>query len=124
MAGTHKTTRRLALTAAALALTAAACIDLNIPSGDSLFPERSFIIGGTMDLDRQRQACSIFQADNGLGYRLFQGPRLTNDEYDQLFEDGAGARLEIEVRDELSLVGCDAAAVTVEVVEVLEFIPS
>ncbi|MCP4250180.1 MAG: hypothetical protein GY778_24315 [bacterium] len=122
MAQAYKIAGGLALAAAALA--AAACIDLNIPSGDSLFPERSFIIGGNMDLDRQRQACSIFQADNGVSYRLFQGPRLTNDEYDQLFEDGSRARLEIEVRDELSLLGCDLSAVTVEVVEVLEFIPS
>ncbi len=112
----------LRLTVALVALPAASCIDLNIPKGEGLFPEPSFIISGVMELDAERPLCSRFQADNGLVYHLFQGPRLTNDEYDQLFENGARARLEIEIRKDLDLLGCRRGA-TVEVLEVLEFIP-
>jgi len=108
---------------AALLALSASCIDVNIPSGEGLFPAASFIVGGVMKLDRQRPLCSEFRGDNGVVYHLFQGPRLTNDEYDQLFEDGSRARLEIQVRGDLDLVGCGLGT-NVEIVEVLEFIPA
>ncbi len=111
------------LTAISLAaVLTASCIDVHLGDGGSLFPEPSFIISGTVELDAGEPLCSRFQADNGLTYHLFQGPRLTNDEYDQLFEDGARARLEIEIRDDLVLE-CEEGEL-VEVVEVLEFIPA
>lgn len=107
-----------------VALSAAACITLDIPSGGSLFPAPAFIVTGVMEeVDHDRPQCSQFRADNGVVYHLFQGPRLTNDEFDQLFEEGARVRLEIEIRDDLDLATC-AVGATVEVVEVLEFIPS
>jgi len=112
----------LRLTTALVALSVSSCIDLNIPEGEGLFPEPSFIISGVMELDAEQQLCSRFRADNGLIYHLYQGPRLTNDEYDQLFQEGARARLEIEIRKDLELVPCRRGA-TVEVLEVLEFIP-
>ena len=106
----------------ATAVISTSCIDLNIPSGEGLFPDASFIVSGTMELDPRGPECSIFHADNGFRYHLFQGPRLTNDEYDQLFEDGSRSRLEIQVRKDLDLA-C-AVGARVEVVEVLEFIPA
>ena len=109
--------------AAAVGLSPAACIKLDVPSGDSLFPEASFIISGVMqEVDRDRPQCSQFLGDNGVIYHLFQGPRLTNDEFDELQEEGARVRLEIEIRDDLELLTC-AVGKTVEVIEVLEFIP-
>lgn len=104
------------------ALSCGACIELNLPSGDSLFAAPSFIVSGTIELEPANPLCSRFRADNGYVYHLFQGPRLANDEYDQLFEDGARARLEIEIRDDLILT-CRQGTL-VEVVEVLEFIPA
>jgi hypothetical protein len=106
----------------AVASLASSCIELNLPSGDSLFPAPSFIIAGVMDLDPQQPLCSRFVADNGVVYHLFQGPRLSNDEYDQLFEEGARLRLEIQIRDDLVLL-CQEGEL-VEVVEVLEFVPA
>jgi hypothetical protein len=108
--------------AAVAALFGASCIEVDIPSGESLFPAASFIVGGTMEVDSRGPQCSLFHADNGRDYHLFQGPRLTNDEYDQLFEDGSRSRLEIQVRGDLKL-NCRRGTV-VEVVEVLEFIPA
>jgi len=111
------------LAVAAVVLSAASCITLDIPSGGSLFPAASFIVSGVMEeVDPERPQCSRFQGDNGTTYHLFQGPRLTNDEFDQLFEEGARVRLEIEIRTDLELFPC-AVGKTVEVVEVLEFIP-
>ena len=111
------------LAAVGIVCLAAACINVDIPSGGSLFPAPSFILSGVMrDVDVNRPQCSKFQGDNGVTYHLYQGPRLTNDEFDQLFEEGARVRLEIEIRDDLELFPC-LAGKTVEVIEVLEFIP-
>jgi hypothetical protein len=110
------------MVATALAMATTSCIDLNIPSGEGLFPAASFIVSGTMEVDPRGPECSIFHADNGFRYHLFQGPRLTNDEYDQLFEDGSRCRLEIQVRKDLTLT-C-AVGARAEIIEVLEFIPA
>jgi hypothetical protein len=116
--------RQVSLIAAVAAgvLVTASCMEVDIPSGEGLFPDESFITGGTMEVDPRGPECSLFHADNGLDYHLFQGPRLTNDEYDQLFENGARARLEIQVRGDLEL-RCGFGR-NAEVVEVLEFIPA
>lgn len=111
------------IAAAGVVLSVVSCIDLNVLGGGSLFPAPSFIVTGVMEeVDLDRPQCSRFQGDNGVTYHLFQGPRLANDEFDQLFEEGAQVRLEIEIRDDLELLPC-LAGETVEVIEVLEFIP-
>ncbi len=97
------------------------CITVDIPPASGDFFAGAFIISGTMELDRDEQTCSIFHGDNGVEYSLFQGPRLTNEEFDQLFEDGARARLELDIRSDLEL-RCSPNP-TVEVIEILEFIP-
>lgn len=115
--------RGLVLTGSAVAaLVCTSCIQIDLPSGESLFPAASFIVGGVMEVDTRGPECSLFHGDNGFEYHLFQGPRLTNEEYDQLFESGARSRLEIQVRTDLDL-RCRRARVA-EVIEVLEFIPA
>ena len=118
--GKHKTVLLAAV--AGTLLSGTSCIEVDLPSGDSLFPEASFIVSGTMEVDPRGPECSLFHADNGFNYHLFQGPRLTNDEYDQLFETGSRSRLEIQARKDLVLT-C-GRGYTAEVIEVLEFIPA
>lgn len=112
----------LMIAGALVSLSAGSCIEVDIPSGESLFPEASFIVSGTMEVDSRGPECSLFRADTGLAYHLFQGPRLTNEEFDQLFEPGSRSRLEIQVRKDLELL-CRRGR-SVEVIEVLEFIPA
>ncbi len=118
--------RRLAAmcAAAAAATLTVSCIDLDIPTGEDLFPPSSFITSGTVEVSPDGPECSVFHADNGFDYHLFQGPRLTNDEYDQLFEDGTRSRLEIQVRRDLELRCGGIRGRNAEVIEVLEFIPA
>ena len=104
----------------ALCTCTSGCIELVIPPSHSELFAGPFIAGGVMEVDPENRACSLFREDSGVTYLVFQGLRLTNEEFDDLFQDGARVRLEIQTRD-LS-TGC-AGGIVVEVLEVLEISP-
>ena len=97
------------------------CIDIVIPPSHSELFAGPFIAGGVMDVDRDNRACSLFREDSGVTYLVYQGLRLTNEEFDDLFQDGAHVRLEIQVRSDIT-TGC-GGGIVVEVLEVLEISP-
>ena len=97
------------------------CIEVVIPPSHSELFAGPFIAGGVMEVDPENRACSLFREDSGVTYLLFQGLRLTNEEFDDLFQDGARVRLEIQTRSDIT-TGCGGGMV-VEVLEVLEISP-
>jgi hypothetical protein len=101
-------------------LASVSCIDVAVPDAGGLF-SGPFIVSGQIELDFENRACTLFRADSGYSYVLFQGPRLTNEEFDDLFQNGARVRLEIDPRDDLE-ARCPGGS-EVEVIEILEVIP-
>lgn len=113
--------------AAVLCISTSACIDLSGLvaglTGDTLETALTgpYIVGGVMEVDAETRPCSLFREDSGVTYLLFQGTRMTNEDFDTLFQDGAWVRLEINRRNGL-LTNCGGGTI-VEVQEVLELIP-
>lgn len=99
------------------------CIDLSALTGDTLQTalEGPYIVGGTMQVNAETRSCSLFVEDSGVRYLLFQGPSMTNEDFDSLFQDGARVRLEIKRRSSL-LTNCSGGTIA-EVQEILELIP-
>lgn len=104
-----------------MVLGLAACIDVAIPGEGSLFVTgEPFVLGGTaaiVDCDGPRL---VWYGDNGITYHLFQGTRLTNDEFDRVTTAGVSSRLEIATRQDL-VVSCQIGTI-VEVQRVLEIV--
>lgn len=111
---------RTLLVTTVLAL-AAGCI--NIPGEDTLFVRgEPFILTGTADvLQRWGQPCPVWIGENGITYHLFQGPRLSNEEYDAIAAPGVTSRLEVATRSDLA-VQCQVGTI-VEVQRILEIVP-
>ena len=105
----------------ALCTCTSGCIDLVIPPSHSELFSGPFIAGGVMELDPENRACSLFLEDSGVTYLVFQGPRVTNQEFDDLFQDGARVRLEIQERGDIP-TGC-GGGIVVEVLEILQISP-
>jgi len=100
---------------------AGGCFSLDDPALQSALTG-PFIVSGVMHVDDQSRACSIFEEDSGVSYILFQGLRMTNEDFDQIFQDGAQVRLEISLRPGIP-TECSGGLLA-QVEEVLELVPA
>jgi hypothetical protein len=106
----------------------AAALLLGLASGCSDFlglanlTATPFILSGTMAVEDRGGPCPAWLGENGVKYYLFQGDRLTNDEFDRIRVDGVTSRLEIKVRTDLVVECASPRAEIVEVQRVLEIL--
>ncbi|MBK9129155.1 MAG: hypothetical protein IPM13_15335 [Phycisphaerales bacterium] len=106
--------------AVSLALLAS-CISVDIPGQGTLFVRgEPFIVQGVAAVQNRGGPCRVWIGDNGLTYELYQGLRLTNEEFDRIVQPGARSRLELATRSDLT-TACGLGTV-VEVQRVLEII--
>jgi hypothetical protein len=76
-----------------------------------------FIISGTSGVyEYEGGICRVWYADNGASYHLFQGARVTNDEFDRVTTPGVRSRLEIAPRNDLYLKCARGQLVEVQLV--------
>jgi hypothetical protein len=101
-----------------LALAAVGACTLQVPS---IFPSGTpFIVKGTSET-RDVFACgpsAVWVDTSGVAYHLFQGDRISNEDFDRITTPGVTSRLEIATRDDLQ-VACPVGII-VEVRSILE----
>ena len=79
-----------------------------------------FIVGGTAAMVENGGPCLVWVGDNGVTYHLFQGLGLDNETFDRITTPGVRSRLQLAVRNDLT-VACQMGP-TVDVQDVLEVI--
>lgn len=107
--------------AGALAASLAGCVDVGIPSLETVFPTGNpFVVSGTAEVIDQDGPCLVWNGNNGIRYHLFQDPTLPNDEFDRVTTPGVTSRLQLAVRGDL-MVDCRVGP-TADVQAVLEIV--
>ncbi|MHC4697185.1 MAG: hypothetical protein ACYTFA_10615 [Planctomycetota bacterium] len=114
---------RLRVTALATVLTIGlpGCIEINLPEEIDLFAAGPpFVVRGTAVLLDNDGPCLAWVGENGVTYHLFQGRRLSNEEFDRVSTPGVTSRLVLSTRKDLKL-DCRTGTI-VDVDEVLEIV--
>ncbi len=123
MARSAKSWRGLVVGGVLLAAAAIGCT-FNLDLGaDTLFPTgTTFVVKGTAEvIGSEFGACPVWLGNNGVTYHLFQDPRVSNEDFDEITTPGVTSRLELATRSDLE-VDCQVGTI-VEVKSVLEVVP-